>query len=109
MRCMNYCPQQAIEASHLLAVGFYYLASIPVGYYLMKWLIGQIPILQQIKMGWINSLLQYGYMVLVFFFAYYVFHQLIRLKFFNKIFAYGTFTRFYRRYRQPGVKIKDLN
>jgi ferredoxin len=108
MRCMNYCPQQAIEASHLLAIGFYYLASIPVGFFLMKWLIGQIPFLQQINSGLINSLLQYGYMLLIFLFAYYVFHQLIRIKFFNKIFAYGTLTRFYRRYRQPGVKIKDF-
>ncbi len=36
MRCMNYCPRQAIESSHLLAIGFYYLASIPAGSLIMR-------------------------------------------------------------------------
>jgi hypothetical protein len=106
---MNFCPEQAIESSHLLAIGFYYLSSIPVGFFLMKWLSGQLSFLQQINSGLINSLLQYGYMLLTFIFTYYVFHHLIKIKFFNKIFAYGTLTHYYRRYRQPGVKLKDLN
>jgi Pyruvate/2-oxoacid:ferredoxin oxidoreductase delta subunit len=108
MRCMNYCPNQAIESSHLLAIGYYYIASIPVGFFLMKWLLESLPILQQINNGLINTLLQYGYMLLAFVFTYYIFHHLIKIKFFNKIFTYGTLTHYYRRYRQPGVKLKDL-
>jgi len=53
-------------------------------------------------------LLQYNYMILAFVMAYFVFHQLNKIKFFNKLFAYGTLTRYYRRYRQPDVKLKDL-
>jgi len=108
MRCMNYCPQQAIEASHLLAIGYYYIASIPVGFFVMKWLLGQLPFLHRIGNGIISSLLQYGYMLMAFVFTYYVFHHLIRIKFFNKLFTYGTLTHYYRRYRQPDVTLKDL-
>ena len=108
MRCMNFCPNQAIEASHLLAIGFYYLASIPVGLFVMKGLITQLPFIQQINSSLLNTLLQYGYMLLSFVFTYYVFHHLIKIKFFNTFFTYGTLTRYYRRYRQPGVKINDF-
>ena len=108
MRCMNYCPKQAIEVSHLLAIGFYYLASVPVGFLLTKWLLEQLPFLQQINNGLIKTLLQYGYMLLAFVLAYYIFYHLIKIKFVNKIFTYGTLTRYYRRYRQPDVKLRDL-
>jgi len=109
MRCMNYCPQQAIESSHLLAIGLYYLASIPAGFLTMRWLVQQMPLMHQMNSPLLTLLLQYGYMLLAFMIAYYVFHQLIRMKFFNKLFAYSTLTRYYRRYRQPGVKLRDLN
>ena len=105
---MNYCPSQAIETSHLLAVGFYYLASIPVGFFVMKWLLGWLPFLQQINSGIITTLLQYGYMLLAFILTYYIFHHLMKIKFLNKIFTYSTLTHYYRRYHQPGVKLKDL-
>jgi hypothetical protein len=105
---MSYCPTQSIEASHLLAIGFYYLASIPAGFFLMKWLLAQLPFLKPINSSLIQTLLQYGYMLLSFIFTYYIFHHLIRIKFFNKLFTYGTLTHYYRRYRQPGVKIIDL-
>lgn len=108
MRCMNYCPQQAIESSHLLAIGFYYLASIPVGALVMKWSLEQLPYLHQINNPIRNFLLQYSYMLLAFVIAYFVFHQLIRIKFFNTLFKYSTLTRYYTRYRQPGVKLRDL-
>jgi len=108
MRCMNYCPNQAIEASHLLAIGFYYLASIPAGLFVMNWLVKQLPLLLQINSSLFKTLLQYGYMLLTFVITYYVFHYLIKIKFFNKLFTFGTLTQYYRRYRQPGVKLNDF-
>jgi Pyruvate/2-oxoacid:ferredoxin oxidoreductase delta subunit len=108
MRCMNYCPRQSIESSHLLAIGFYYLASIPAGSLLMRWLLAQIPSLHPVNNPVINYLLQYSYMIIAFVMAYFVFHHLIKIEFFNKLFAYSTVTRYYRRYRQPDVKLKDM-
>jgi len=105
MRCMSFCPKQAIEASHMLAIGFYYLASIPVGFIIMNWLLNYLPFLQQINSAVVNSLLQYGYMLLAFVFTYCVFQQLIKIKLFNTLFSYGTLTRYYKRYRQPKVKL----
>jgi ferredoxin len=108
MRCMSYCPSQAIESSHLLAIGFYYLASLPAGSLIMGWLLKQMPFLDQLNNPLINFLLQYSYMISAFVLAYFVFQQLNKIKFFNQLFAYSTLTRYYRRYRQPGVKLKDL-
>ena len=105
MRCMSFCPKEAIEASHLLAIGYYYLAAIPIGFITMNWLSNQIPFIKQINGLLINSLLQYGYMLLSFAFTYYVLQQLIKIKFFNRLFSYGTLTRYYKRYRKPKVKL----
>ena len=74
----------------------------------MKWLITQMPFLQLINSSLLNTLMQYGYMLLAFVITYFVFHYLIRIKFFNTLFSYGTLTRYYRRYRQPGVNLNDF-
>ena len=70
----------------------------------MRWLLEKMPFLHQMNNPLINFLLQYSYMLLAFVIAYFDFHQLIKIKFFNKLFAYSTLTRYYRRYRQPDVK-----
>lgn len=108
MRCMNFCPQNAIEASHLLAIGFIYLASIPVGSLIIKWITENIPLFGGIANSPIYVLFQYGYMLLTFVLVYFIFHHLTDIRFFNTLFTKGTLTHYYRRYRQPGVKLKDM-
>ena len=108
MRCMSFCPQNAIEASHLLAVGFVYLTSIPVGSLMIRWISKLIPSLDWMAGSWISVLFQYGFMLLSFVLVYFIFYHLTRIRFINTIFTKGTLTHYYRRYRQPGVRIKDL-
>jgi ferredoxin len=108
MRCMNFCPQNAIEASYLLAVGFIYLASIPVGSLIIKWVSENISIFMGIVHSPIYVLFQYGYMLLTFVLVYFIFHHLTNIRFFNTLFTKGTLSHYYRRYRQPGVKLKDM-
>jgi len=108
MRCMNFCPRGTIEASHLLAVGLYYLTTIPVGFLLLKWLAGQLPFLERLNDPFLANLLQYVYMLGALFLAYLVFHRLVRVTLLNKIFTYATLTHYYRRYHEPGTKLKDM-
>jgi len=108
MRCMSFCPQNAIEASHLLAVGFVYLVSIPVGALMIRWISKLIPSLDPIVDSPISMLFQYGYMLLSFVLVYFIFYHLTRIRFINTLFTKGTLTHYYRRYRQPGVRLKDL-
>ena len=108
MRCMNFCPQNAIEASHLLAIGLIYLTSIPVGSLIIEWISKFIPFLEGVVGTPISVLFQYGYMLLSFVLVYFIFYHLTKIRFFNTLFTRGTLTHYYRRYRQPGIKIKDL-
>jgi len=108
MRCMNFCPQNAIESSHLLAIGLIYLASIPVGSLIIEWISKFIPFLEGVVGTPISVLFQYGYMLLSFVLVYFIFYHLTKIRFFNTLFTKGTLTHYYRRYRQPGIKIKDL-
>jgi len=105
---MNFCPQNAIEASYLLAIGFIYLASIPVGSLIIKWVTENIPLFGGIANSPIYVLFQYGYMLLTFVLVYFIFHHLTNIRFFNTLFTKGTLTHYYRRYRQPGVNLKDM-
>lgn len=108
MRCMSYCPQNAIEASHLLATGLIYLASIPVGSLIIEWISKLVPSLEGVLATPIGVLFQYGYMLLSFALVYFMFYHMTKIRLINTLFTKGTLTHYYRRYRQPGVKIKDL-
>ena len=108
MRCMNFCPEEAVEASHLLAVGLYYLISVPVGVLLLNWLAGFIPFLEKIGNALFEYLLQYAYTLFAFYLAYLVFNRLVRVPLINKIFTFFTLTRFYRRYHEPGTNLKKM-
>lgn len=108
MRCMNFCPQNAIEASYLLAIGLIYLASIPVGSLIIAWGSKFIPFLEGVIGTPIRVLIQYSYMLSSFVLVYFIFYHLTKIRFLNTFFTKGTLTHYYRRYRQPGMELKDL-
>jgi hypothetical protein len=40
--------------------------------------------------------------------AYWIFSQLLRLRLFNQLFTYTTFTRLWKRYREPDTRRQHL-
>lgn len=109
MRCMGFCPNNAIESSQSLAAVFYFLTvHLPVSALIYSKILNYI--------GWspggvttLSFALYAGFCFFVFFSCYIVFWSLSRIRFFNLIFKYTTLTFFYRRYHEPGTELKDFN
>ena len=108
MRCMNYCPTQAIEAGHSWAVLLGIIGSLPVAWWLFRWLSQWIPALAEGRLGVWKLLVQYGYMFVSTIAAYHVFDTLLRVPVINRFFTRTTFTYHYRRYHEPDTDLKDL-
>lgn len=97
MACMNYCPHEAIEVSPLLAVVFYYIATVPFISYLISNWTGYY-----IEKNWID-LIQYISILLTVYLVYLISHQFMRFPLVRTIFSKVTHTRYFRRYQAPGV------
>jgi ferredoxin len=106
MRCLAFCPRQAIEAGHSWAVILYLLISASGLTFLMN-RIGFFVLAQNQ-----NFLPTWGIFLVNFylslFFGYYLFNFLIQFSLVNQIFSRTTFTQFYRRSHQSNVKLSDL-
>ncbi len=102
MRCMSYCPEKAIEASHSWLVMIYLLTI-----YLPVWIMGYLG-LPLLDFGqWNSSVGMTLFTVLIILLAF-VFYPLLRVRVFNYFFTYTTFTHLYRRYHEPDTKLKEL-
>ena len=108
LRCMAWCPEQAVESGHSLGVLLYFAASVPVGVYAMNWLVGTLHWPAAIDSVWTRLLLQYPYILLALFVAYLLFTVLARIPLVSRLFAYTTLTHWYRRYHEPGTSLSDL-
>jgi Pyruvate/2-oxoacid:ferredoxin oxidoreductase delta subunit len=109
MRCMNFCPHTAIEAGHSLALLLYLATSVPVGVLLLNRVAGRWPAVAAVQgVGAVQFMVQYPFFLLSLFATYLAVHLLIRNRVVNALFSYTTFTRLYRRYREPATKLKDL-
>ena len=111
MRCMGYCPENAIEAGHSLGVIFYFVAMTPIVIYLIDFVASYIPNIAVIKDSFFGLpvlILDYVYILISLFISYLLFIILIRIPFINVIFTFTTLTHFYRRYHEPNTKIKDF-
>jgi Pyruvate/2-oxoacid:ferredoxin oxidoreductase delta subunit len=102
MRCMNYCPKRAIEASHSWLVVVYLLAV-----YLPVWIMGYLG-LPLLDFGEWNSTVNITLFTVLMILLSFVFYPLLRVRVFNYFFTYTTLTHLYRRYHEPGAKLKDL-
>jgi len=107
MRCMSFCPERAIEAGHSWAVLLFYLAHLP----LMAWLFGALTHIAGFVTPtnpWTLFWTKYSLQLLALAAAYAGFWWLIRAPFCNRLFAWTTFTRWYRRYHEPGTTLAEL-
>ncbi|MGD0090544.1 MAG: EFR1 family ferrodoxin [Planctomycetota bacterium] len=107
MRCMGFCPQQAIEASQPLIVLMYYF-SVPCGAVLLAWLTAQLPALKGLGSWPAILVLAVPYSFLVYWLTHRVVSWLIRIPVLNVLLTCTTLTHWYRRYREPDVAAGEL-
>ena len=108
MRCMAYCPTQAVEASHLLGVGIYLLAGAIPTAAVLTWVADRAPVLAVLRLtpGWVlESLTAIAILGL----AYPLFHLALRIGWVNRFFTHATLTHYYRRYHEPETTLKNLD
>lgn len=108
MRCMGFCPEKAIEASHSWVVLLMYLTSIPVGFYFSNWILGSIGYSPEKNGELLERAFQLGFNYVVIFSMYYPLHIMSRTKFLNTLLTYTTFTKLYRRYHEPSTTRKQV-
>ncbi|HNW88440.1 MAG TPA: EFR1 family ferrodoxin [Bacteroidales bacterium] len=104
MRCINLCPEKAIQVSHLLlAMIFITVSALPI-YALIFRFFGTLP---DPAFKITESLLNWGLTLLMYILIYAVVFFLLRFKIFNLLFEYTSLTRYWRKYKAPGVKAGD--
>ncbi len=108
MRCMNYCPAKAVEASYPLAVGMFYITGISASEYILNKIDNVMPMLSVLNNVVTAFLLQYLYFFISICVTYFLFYLLNRNRIINRIFKVLTPTHYYKRYHEPGAKINDL-
>lgn len=99
MRCMGYCPEQAIQASHLGAALLWYATRFTLA--ASAAFLIPLPTPLPLVAGYFIRLA-------VFFVSYLPFWYLGRIPLVNSLFSWTTFTRFYRRYHEPETVVSDL-
>jgi ferredoxin len=106
MTCMNYCPYQAVEASPLLAILFYYLTAVPISTYLLSHI-------SAAPLAWIpinlNGIIQYAYILISIFLVYLLLHTALGWRLFSMILSRLSHTHYFRRYHAPDVTLKELS
>lgn len=108
MACMNFCPQYAIEASPLVAILFYYVISVPVIAYTMRFAAERL----DLQLGTIPLLgfgIQYGYTLLAVAASYWLLHFAFGSRLIRTVAAILSPTRYFRRYKAIGVSLKDIH
>ncbi len=108
MRCMAFCPKEAVEAGHSWGVVLYFVTTIPISAYLISLMGGSLPGIPNPQGHWINDIIQLIYLYPAIFVSYFFFHFLMRVPFINTLFTYTTLTHVYRRYHEPDTKLKDI-
>lgn len=133
MRCMNFCPQRAIEAGQSWAVLLGYLSGIPLLYWLLSYIerhlawadalarylaqLAATPSRASLPHTLLHSLLglaqflliRYPNVLLVMGVSYLLFTLALRIPLANWLFTYTSFTHYYRRYHEPGLSLQELS
>ena len=109
-RCLNYCQQKAVEAGIAWAVLLYFIwaLGIPVGYYFLKYVSIYYPEISRFNNWWTIQLIDAIYVYPAYSLAYYIFYNLLRIRWINNLFTYTSFSRYWRRYHEPETSINDL-
>lgn len=109
MRCMGFCPAAAVEAGHSWMFLLVYLVSAPFGVYLLLLLLPGAAGSRWVENEWVSFFLNYPFALAVAAAGYLVFWALVGWRPINRLFAYTTLTRIYRRYHEPGTSLSDLH
>jgi len=111
MRCMAFCPKQAIEAGHSWAFIFFYILHsviMPPMLYLCYQIIESKPGLAILNHSFFGYFLYWIIGMSYIMLGYMIFALLMRIPIVNSFFTYTTFTHVYRRYHEPGTSLKDI-
>ena len=108
MRCMGYCPKNAVEAGHSWGVVLYLLTTIPVSMYVFVWLTGLIPGIAALDSGPARLVLHLAYIYPALYLAYRLFDILLRVPVINALFTHTTLTHWYRRYHHPDIPPQEI-
>lgn len=103
MRCMAFCPEKAIQAGHSWAALLVFLTVFSGVFALPGYIFPGIS-----PRSWPGILLGYALIIAALGIAYSVFTALLRIPAVNALFAWTTFTRFWRRYHEPEVTLERL-
>nr|NQU90926.1 4Fe-4S binding protein [Bacteroidota bacterium] len=106
MRCMNNCPERAIETAQSYTIVMWYLiVSLLFPWILKKFYsISFIHINSDSRMAnTLEEIASWGIGLVIIWLGYELIHRLMRLRIFNNLVAYTSFTkyRFWRRYKAP--------
>ena len=108
MRCMGFCPEQAIEAGHSWAVLLFFAVTLPGAWWLLsagaRAALWPAPVAGSRLVFWV----QYPLTLLSLAAAYAGFWLLIRVRWINALFTATTFTRRWRRYHEPDTVLDAL-
>jgi hypothetical protein len=108
LRCLNTCPRKSVETGQSWGVLLWYAMVWPLSAGLYRMVVDHLPLVGDIESWLLRELLFCVYYYPAIMLAYWIFSQLIRLKPINWLFTYTTFTRLWKRYREPGTSRRDL-
>jgi ferredoxin len=107
MRCIAYCPTEAVEASYVLGAGAYALAAALPLSAVLGWLAVRLPVLAGLRRAprWITDRASvFAALALL----YPIVTLLLRHRGFNRLYTRAAPTHYYRRYHEPGTRLKNL-
>ncbi len=108
MRCMAYCPNQAVEAGHSWAVIMYFVTSVPAATLLLNKLSDRFSDSSLLNNSLLGTVLEYAYVLISMALAYMLFSLALRVPWINRFFTLTTLTHYSRRYHEPNTRLKDL-
>jgi ferredoxin len=110
MRCMAYCPTQAVEAGHSIGLLIMLLAFwLPLPALGTRSLADVAPALRPVLESWLfGQALGMAWFVIASVLVYFVVTLLLRWRVTNALFAYTTFTRLFHRYHEPDTRLQAI-
>jgi len=108
LRCLNTCPQKAIETGQSWAVLLWFSMTLPLSVFGYRLIREYLPMVANIDNWYLRETVFCLYYYPAVIVTYWIFSQLIRIKPVNWLFGYTTFTRLWKRYREPDTRRQQL-
>lgn len=108
MRCMSFCPEQAVQAGQSWGVLLFYIVSTFGVFQVLNRLSPGVFGSDAINGFWPGKVIEYPFTLASLALAYFLFTFLVRIPVVNAFFAWTTLTRFWRRYHEPSVRLENL-